>query len=314
MIRRGKIIRILAAALAVLLLAGTASAESPLFDFSDRDYVLPIDFTPGTAPKKEKQTGLTAYEDSTIAVTITEDVSGTSYYWVADIVISDASQIRTMGSSWEGDFSNVGTRTAESLTERAAAVLAINGDMFTSSEKKGLGYAIRQGILYKDHLDTSGKWNSRLMDLLFIDEDGDFHVLRQAEEGQAQPRVDGKRVLNAFCFGPALVLDGQPVEDFQKADRWFDMATEKERGRICLCQAGPLHYKVICVSGNYHGYTGMTLPQFRDLVAQQGVQTAYNLDGGDSVWLALNGDRVNNIGSKSERKLMDIIYFASAEP
>ena len=44
-----------------------------------------------------------------------------------------------------------------------------------------------------------------------------------------------------------------------------------------------------------------------------GVQTAYNLDGGDSTLLYFNGTRLNEFGSKTQRKLMDIIYFASAE-
>ena len=98
-----------------------------------------------------------------------------------------------------------------------------------------------------------------------------------------------------------------------RSDRWIDMATEQPRQRMCLCQAGPLHYKVICCAGPYRGNTGMTMREFAELAASKDVRVAYNLDGGDSTWLYFRGQKVNEFGSNSQRKLMDIIYFASAE-
>ena len=56
----------------------------------------------------------------------------------------------------------------------------------------------------------------------------------------------------------------------------------------------------------------MTIAQFARLVKTQDVLVAYNLDGGDSTWLYFKGAKVNDLGSTG-RKLMDIIYFASAE-
>ena len=106
--------------------------------------------------------------------------------------------------------------------------------------------------------------------------------------------------------------NGELIEDFQGADRWINMAADENRQRICLCQAGPLHYKVICCAGPYKGNTGMTVAQFARLAKSQDVLVAYNLDGGDSTWLYFNGIKVNDLGSTG-RKLMDIIYFASAE-
>ena len=57
----------------------------------------------------------------------------------------------------------------------------------------------------------------------------------------------------------------------------------------------------------------MTLQDFAALVSDQGVQTAYNLDGGDSVLLYFNGRIVNEKPSQGTRKLQDVIYFVSAE-
>ena len=315
---RKNAIRALALLALMVLLTGAAVAEgqSPLFDYSDRNYLLPIDFTPGMQPKPEKQHELTSYQDSTITVKVEEGLAsnGTCKYWVADIRITDASQIRTMAAGWDGTFSRPGTMNALNLMMRSEAVLGLNGDYYDSSERRGFGYILRQGVLYRDNLDMDGRWDSRLMDVLLIDEDGDFHVVYRPQSGGVQSMVNGKRVLNSFSFGPALVDNGNVVTEFNKADRWIDMRADEPRARICLCQAGPLHYKVICCTGNYRGYTGMTIPEFATLAALQDVQVAYNLDGGDSVWMYLNGGKVNEYGSNSERKLMDIIYFASAEP
>ena len=312
---RKNVMRSLAAMLLILaMLTGVAAAEAPLFDYSDKNYVLPIDFTAGYQPKLNNMHGLSDYQDSTITVKVEEGVSGTCKYWVADIQIKDASQIRTMAAGWNGDFSRPGTMSALNLMTRAQAVVGLNGDFYDSSERRGFGYIFRQGILYRDNLDTAGRFDSRLMDVLLIDEDGDFHVQYRPEKDQVHFMVDGKRILNSFSFGPVLVDGGNVVTDFNNADHWIDMRPDEPRGRICLCQAGPLHYKVICCTGNYRGFTGMTMPEFATLAALQDVQIAYNLDGGDSVWLYFNGAKVNDYGSSSERKLMDIIYFASAEP
>ena len=45
-------------------------------------------------------------------------------------------------------------------------------------------------------------------------------------------KVDGKRILNSFCFGPVLVLDGEIVEDFGLADSWINMSSGEERQRV----------------------------------------------------------------------------------
>ena len=66
-------------------------------------------------------------------------------------------------------------------------------------------------------------------------------------------------------------------------------------------------------SANVNGRRfNMTLYEFTDLVASLGVQTAYNLDGGDSAIMVLGGKKVNEPELDNIRNLYDIIYFASA--
>ncbi len=280
--------------------------------FDDREYLLPMDFSTGSEPK-ESQFTETAYSDSTISVTIEEGVFDKCKYWAADIRVQDPSQLRTMAASKNGSFDSTGTMTVNTMAKRTNAVLVLNGDYYGSSERKGRGFILRQGTLFKNKLELPWDGTSSLLDILLVDEDGDFHVCHRASDAAILAEMNGKRILNSFSFGPALVVNGKAVTDFEDADRWIDMASKLRRQRICLCQVDRLHYKVICCSGPYRGNTGMTLAEFAELAASLGVQTAYNLDGGDSTCIFFNGKKMNEIGSKTQRKLMDVIYFASAE-
>ena len=275
------------------------------------DYLLPIDFTPGKDPSPEGYTE-NGYSDSTIQVTVDSGLFEDCVYWVADIHIKDASQLRTMSATDNGSFERNAQRRPEALAERSKAVVALNGDYYDSTERKSRGFILRQGTLFRNNLDEPGPWDARFMDVLLIDSNGDFHIVYQHVKDAVITVPDNGTILNSFSFGPALVDNGELIEDFQGADRWINMAADEYRQRICICQAGPLHYKVICCAGPYKGNTGMTIAQFARLVKTQDVLVAYNLDGGDSTWLYFKGAKVNDLGSTG-RKLMDIIYFASAE-
>ena len=292
--------------------------ELPSADFYDKNYLLPIDFSVQEPRAIEANYTETGYQDSTIQVAIGSGrYQDRCDYWTADIIIKDPSQMRT--SAAKGDFKSKATHDGIVLCSILNAVVGLNGDFVNGTEKKELGYVIRQGVLYRNKLDTAGRWNSRLMDILLIDEDGDFHIVHRAQAGDIKNmKVDEKRILNSFCFGPALVENGEAITEFDGADTWLDMSKDNDRQRIAFCQVGPLHYKVVCCSGPYRNArqednTGLNLADFTALVAEQGVQTAYNLDGGDSSLLYFHGNRINVKPNQSVRKLQDVIYFVSAE-
>ena len=281
-------------------------------DFSDRNYLLPVDFSPGSALKAEGYNGQN-YTDSTISVKTGSGNTGTCDYWYAEIRLTDASQLRTMAASTDGSFSRSGEMNGLRFAQRATAVVAINGDFWGSREKRGMGYIVRQGILYQNNLAAVRQADSLLMDVLLIDEDGDFTVLQQPTQGKIPGLLNGKRVLNAFSFGPILVRDGEAVSNYHQSDFWLDMAADQPRQRMCICQTGPLQYLVLCCSGPYKENAGMTLRELGELAASLGARTAYNLDGGYSTLLYFNGRSLNQSGNTKPRALMDIIYFASAE-
>ena len=271
-------------------------------------YVLPIDFSPGMPLNEKYFTSELEYEDPTIKVVITRRSVENRYdYWIAEIQIMDASQLRT--ASADG-FDSDALAPPTKMAQRMNAVLAIDGDYFSY---KGHDFVIRQGIVYLNHLNAN-------RDILVIDEDGDFHGFLAPDRGEIGSTVNGKKIINAFSFGPLLVNNGE----IRLGGYSIAMADDKPSQRMAIAQVGPLHYRVICV-GPYNGDSnrvkGLTLNEFRELVAgMPDIQVAYNLDGGDSTFLIMNGKKINYVENVNARDgirndgIADIIYFASAWP
>ncbi len=262
---------------------------------------LPLDLTPGMKLDKANYNTKYHYLDPTIRMDVREENYGDTKYWVAEVEIQHPSQLRTMPAY---SFTRSSTAEGTKLSRRSNAVLAFNGDYwFRDAQWKGL-YVLRQGTLYKSSI--TGE-----TDVLLVDEEGDFHVIRKAsEEDVPMPETEGgpvyyegKQIYNAFCFGPVLVEDGKVCE-IEPNDK---IVTDKKMARLALCQTGKLKYAVVC---SYKG--SMTLQTFADLLGTLGVQTAYNLDGGNSAMLMTGKNMINY--NPTTRELSDIIYFASAWP
>ena len=299
--------RILSLLLALCLLcmchAALAEGGASLVDLlsglnaGQKNTLLPIDFSGGDEPDHSAFVDW-SYEDPTIRVTCTSGREDECDWWMADIVISDASQLRTVAAYSFLDTNPDNRLDPTEMARDVKAVLAINGDWFNYT---GIGYIVRQGQTFVDVLHGD-------RDVMVIDEDGDMHGFPLAARGSLTGTVNGKKIINAFFFGPILVQDGQ-VPGYVTGN---GMEENSGRQRMALCQVGPLHYMAICCAGPARGNYGMTLTQFARFVQRQGVQFAYNLDGGDSTYLIFNYQKINSLYNYSARKLADIIYFASA--
>ena len=266
---------------------------------------LPIDFSGGYPPQEQYYLDENTYRDPTISVEIIKkDVSDlqpykgrTSTAWIVDIRIGHASQLRTAAAE---SFDKDTTLPIADIAKAVDAVVAFNSD-YVTRQNEGC-YILREGILFKDKL--KGK-----RDVLLIDEDGDFHTVHLPKSGEVPETADGKKIINAFCFGPILVEDGEVVtiiKDFGylKPDKYY--------ARIALCQVGPLHYKVILTTHEQSYDLGLQLKTFAQLCKDEGAIIAYNLDGGESTTLLFRGERVNFQKKIDYRPHPDILYFASA--
>ena len=303
------------AALVLVFAAVTAYAGSADILISEESggvfRPLPISLDGGykLPPYKYGGNNTEVYEDPTIRVerhTVpSEEWTCTYYYAIIDI--RDPSQIRTASADEFNPFRSGTTKVARAIAKLKNAVFAVNGDYCgTFAGNKSTNYILRQGTVYSESVEPS-------LDMLLIDEEGDFHILTAEEDLAAvdKTQIDGKRVINAFQFGPALVIDGEAVPDeiVMNPDR---SPTYAHPGageiRLCIAQIDKLKYMVVSCAR-----WGQELNRFRDMVLSIApVKTAYTLDGGLSASLIFLNNKFNNVQAGSERPIKDIIYFASA--
>jgi len=275
---------------------------------------LPIDLSEGSSLPYTFQynTEYKYYEDPTIRVEryeITES-EWSAIYWYALITIRDPSQLRTASVSENNPFLDSLVNYGRVLAKNKRAVLAINGDYCSTFwTDKSQNFILRQGTVYRDSAMPD-------LDILLIDEEGDFHILSSGENDLTavdKTQIDGKKVINALQFGPALVINGEKVPDEIILDPSHSpqfAEPESRTQRMCICQIDKLHYMTVCCA-----YFGMDLPTFRDLILSLApVKTAYVLDGGESAQMFFLGRQCNAgaNGNKDPRMLTDIVYFASA--
>ena len=255
------------------------------------------------------------YEDPTISVrTEYATVIPSSKYnkgkklaaSITYIKVADASQVRTAMSDDKYDKRNY--VSAETLAKHVNAVAAVNGDFF--KYHYNTGYVLRQGEFYRDKL--NGK-----RDLLLIDDQGNFHAVYAATSQAAADYIaalpEGRSIVNTFTLGPVLVVDGQArtIKTTVVADSGeFQWCYAQQR--VGIVQVDDLEYAIVEVYGKTDGSQGMTVQEFADLIAYlfPTCRMAYNLDGGGSTNVVINGSRVHK--TPGHRDISDILYFASA--
>ena len=294
--------RLLIVLTALLLLASGALAEEAA--------KLPIDLSGGKAPLMKYAPDLMVYEDQSIRVERgrVQSKEFTCTYYYAIVKVADASQLRTLPAD-NKDFCSSTRVSAIKMANRVRSVLAINGDFTASFDgNSSNSFILRQGKVYRGTVEPN-------LDVLLIDEDGDFHIIPAGPEQESMDltTVDGKQVINAFQFGPALVVNGEKVSDEVLLDegRCPVFAQPGNRNqRMAIAQIDHLTYMVVCCS-----HFGATLPTLRDIAMSIApCQTVYNLDGGNSTQMIFLGKRVNSNNDGSEdRSITDIIYFATTD-
>ena len=139
---------------------------------ADGTYRLPLDLSPGMKLRKENYNTKYHYQDPTIEMDTRDEKNGEYRYWIAEVKIQDASQLRTMPAN---SFTRSNNADGERLSHRAQAVLACNGDYWYRDVHWKGSYVLRQGQLYMHRLEGR-------TDLLLVNEDGDFRIIHDATE------------------------------------------------------------------------------------------------------------------------------------
>ncbi len=219
-------------------------------------------------------------------------------YYVCDVQTTDPAMLRT---ALAGDQVEGPRESTSDIAARHNARLAINGDCY---DFHASGIIIRNGTVIR-----SKKTSDRHM--LTLDADGLLTVYtdRGQEDGKALAQeLLGKRVVQAWAFGPELVRDGKAVE--LKPFGLIPVRDNLREPRTAIGQIGPLHYVIIVVDGRSKGHSrGISLPDLQELFVRAGAQTAFNLDGGGSTTLYFNGEVINEPASGHQRAVSDILLF-----
>ena len=301
---RTAVLLLLLLSLLVLVPSGAIVAEAEIIE-------LPLDMKDGIkkaiAPYADKYLSDWEYEDPSLHVKIEPGRVNDTNYLIARVTIANASQIRSM---FTGTYGSPSEEWGTTLAKNAKAVLAISGDSF--HKHSNIGYVAKQGKVYRTKCDRTEDKSGLRYDVLLIDDQGDLHILPQATNADVEAFPG--TVVNGFTFGPGLVIDGVKQTGFVNMNN----ASDKPAQRMCIAQVGPLEYLCIYTEGpEDDGSVGMTLEQFADFVYSfEGVQNAYNLDGGVTTWMVFKQGtnsyaKINGTNPK-KRPIADILYFATA--
>lgn len=262
---------------------------------------LPEDlFTPGSTPAAENYTE-NGYRDETIIVEMEQQRLFDSDVFIAWVKIATPSQLRTAIAG--NKLSSSRTNRTTSIAAGYNGIVAINGDFYSDSDRQG-GHIIRQGQVLRERVSNN-------FDLLMIDDLGDLHIFPKGKESQQdsiKALQSERKVVNAFCFGPGLVINGEKQDDLNDYG-WFD--ADDKNPRAAIGQIDMLTYVLVAVNGRTSESAGVTMDEFGQIMLDLGCKQAYNLDGGNSATLAFRGN-VYNAKAQKERDVSDIIYFASA--
>ena len=241
----------------------------------------------------------TSYEDSHMGINVTtERVDDTTVY-VADITIDDPSLLQTALAN--NTYGRNYTEKTSSMASEHNAIFAINGDYYGFRDT---GYVVRNGTLYRDTVATD-------TDALVIDSDGNMKSVNQSDETASELLKNGAH--QVLSFGPTLVENGKVTvsEDAEVGQ------SQASNPRTAIGQVGKNHYVVVVSDGRTSESTGLSLYQLANVMKKHGATYAYNLDGGGSSTMVLNGKVINNpvggSGQSSERTVSEMLYFGYSE-
>ena len=234
------------------------------------------------------------YSDSKTSITLKQYREYDSNIYVADVTVSDASDLKTALAN--NTYGRNITDTTSDMAANNNAVLAINGDYYGARQS---GYVIRNGKLYRD---TSGN-----RDALVIQKNGEFKFVSESETSASDLLQDG--ALQVFSFGPVLLNNGE-ISVGENDEVGMAMASNP---RTAIGYLGNNHYVFVVSDGRTSESAGLSLYELASFMKELGVKDAYNLDGGGSSTMVFKGEIINNPTtsgrSGEERAVSDIVYI-----
>ena len=238
-------------------------------------------------------------DDSIFAITWQEVHDG-SVYTFSEVKVSHPSQFRRhlAGGEYGSDMQYLTTEMAAEVN----AVVASAGDFYRFRD---FGAVVYKG--------EAKRVEGTYAETCYIDANGDMHFTYGGDVltvDAVQQFVDERDIRFSLAFGPILVDNYEVVPH-----TWYGVGEINEGyARSGLLQMDTLHYIVVTANTTGVYQKIPTVEQFRNNVAATGCRMAYCLDGGQTATIVMNDELMNRPVYGQQRKISDIIYFATAVP
>lgn len=240
------------------------------------------------------------YLDDTIFAVSWKTVMDYTVYSFAEIKIADPSQFRRFlaGGEYGSEKLYITTEMADSVN----AVVASSGDYYLH---RSVGVVVSDGIVRKMAGDRA--------DTCFVDADGNLSLLHRGELAdmeEAQAYVTAHNIRFSLAFGPILVENGVASTPAN-----YPLGEVNDHyARAALCQRDELHYLLAVANSEGAWRQVPTIHEFARRIQETGCPTAYALDGGQTAAIVMHRELVNRVVFGYQRRISDIIYFATAIP
>jgi exopolysaccharide biosynthesis protein len=233
-----------------------------------------------------------------VSTVVTGSGDSTVTYYVADVVLTDATVLRSAFA--DNEFGTNIVEDTSAIAKDNAAVFAINGDYYGFRDT---GIVIRNGVVYRD---------AGARDGLAFYRDGSVKVYD--ETATTADALVAAGVWNTLSFGPAIVEAGAVVDGIEDVEVDTNVGNHSIQGdqpRTAIGVIDANHLVFVVVDGRSEGYSeGVSLPELAAIFTGLGAITAYNIDGGGSSTMYFDGALVNDpLGKGQERGTSDILYI-----
>ena len=197
------------------------------------------------------------------------------------------------------------------IARNASAVVAVSDDCYTYRTTKGRrsGVIIRNGEVVRD--DPFQQYDLSYyppLDVMAFLPDGTMAVYDTGTVTSEELLSLG--VENSYSFGPILVRNGR---EYNHARYGPNPMQFKKHPRNAIGMIAPNDYLFITVTGRQRASEGVTVGWLVDRMLQKGVQTAFNLDGGNSASVIFMGRIVNRRLESSARDITSMIAFGTSD-
>ena len=248
----------------------------------------------------ENNPATTYYLDDSILALCWQEVHDGSVYTFSEVKVSHPSQFRRhlAGGEYGSDMQFLTTEMAEAVN----AVVASAGDFYRFRD---FGAVVYQG--------EAKRVEGTYAETCYIDSKGDLHFTYGGDVltvQEVQSFVDEHDIQFSLAFGPILVDNHELVKH-----TWYGVGEIDEGyARSALCQLGELHYIVVAANTTGPYQEIPTVAMFAKNIAATGCRMAYCLDGGQTATIVMNDKLMNRPVYGQQRKISDILYFATAIP